>query len=396
MKRWNDKLRPVELVEIDKQGHKMIVAWLLYELNTQDMPLQRRLELGEKIIEGALFDYFYRLVITDIKPPVFYRIRENSEHYEKLTNWVLEELEPVIAPLSSEFWKRLQAYFLQHRGRSLADDILGAAHAYASGWEFDVIKPFNTFDTEHSEIEDAFKERIGQYTSVRGVAELSRGTQTPLGAFAQFCGQLRFQKRWSQLPLIPETSVLGHMFTVACYAYFFSLELNACRARKINNFYCGLFHDLPELLTRDIISPVKRSVDGLSELLREYEQEKLEQRVFSPLQEAGANTLVERLQYFLGTGCPSEFCECIRINGQIKRVSFAELQESANVEDYDPRDGRLIKICDGLAAFVEAHASIRNGIASKPLYEAAARMRDVYRHEKLGSLHVGSIFADFD
>ena len=29
MKRWNDKLRPMELVEVDKQGHKMIVAWLL-------------------------------------------------------------------------------------------------------------------------------------------------------------------------------------------------------------------------------------------------------------------------------------------------------------------------------------------------------------------------------
>lgn len=27
MRRWNDKLRPVELYEIDKQAHKMIVAW---------------------------------------------------------------------------------------------------------------------------------------------------------------------------------------------------------------------------------------------------------------------------------------------------------------------------------------------------------------------------------
>ena len=28
MKRWNDKMRPMELVEVDKQAHKMIVAWL--------------------------------------------------------------------------------------------------------------------------------------------------------------------------------------------------------------------------------------------------------------------------------------------------------------------------------------------------------------------------------
>ena len=34
MRRWNDKLRPVELYEIDKQAHKMIVAWMLTLLNS--------------------------------------------------------------------------------------------------------------------------------------------------------------------------------------------------------------------------------------------------------------------------------------------------------------------------------------------------------------------------
>ena len=29
MQRWNDKIRPVELIELDKQAHKMIVAWFL-------------------------------------------------------------------------------------------------------------------------------------------------------------------------------------------------------------------------------------------------------------------------------------------------------------------------------------------------------------------------------
>ena len=34
-------------------------------------------ENGE-VIEGGIFDYFYRLIITDIKPPVFYRIKANA------------------------------------------------------------------------------------------------------------------------------------------------------------------------------------------------------------------------------------------------------------------------------------------------------------------------------
>ncbi|MGZ7169402.1 MAG: HD domain-containing protein [Halobacteriota archaeon] len=31
-----------------------------------------------------------------------------------------------------------------------------------------------------------------------------------------------------------------------------------CYRRRFHNFFGGLFHDLPEALTRDIISPVKR------------------------------------------------------------------------------------------------------------------------------------------
>ncbi len=40
MKRWHDKMRPMELVEVDKQAHKMIAAWLLFELNSQGMSLE--------------------------------------------------------------------------------------------------------------------------------------------------------------------------------------------------------------------------------------------------------------------------------------------------------------------------------------------------------------------
>ena len=87
MKRWNDKMRPMELVEVDKQAHKMIVAWLLFELNSQNLSAGERGALGEDIVRGGIYDYLYRLVITDIKPPIFYQIKSNPAHYQKLTAW---------------------------------------------------------------------------------------------------------------------------------------------------------------------------------------------------------------------------------------------------------------------------------------------------------------------
>ena len=81
MRRWNDKLRHTELFELDKQAHKMIVAFLLWQQNTKDLPADEQRRIGLEVIEGGIFDYFYRLIITDIKTPVFYRIKANKEHY---------------------------------------------------------------------------------------------------------------------------------------------------------------------------------------------------------------------------------------------------------------------------------------------------------------------------
>lgn len=396
MKRWNDKLRPVELYEVDKQAHKMIVAWLLVQLNTQDLSQAERLDLNEAVIEGAIFDYFYRLVITDIKPPVFYRIKENREHHMQLTAWVLDELERMVRPLDPAFWERMNAYYRRRNADSLADRILEAAHLYASGWEFNLIKGLNPFDDEMPDIDASFRNRLAALEDVRGVRELRAEPMDAFGKLANFCGQLRFQKRWSQTPRIPETSVLGHMFVVACFGYFFSLSLGACRARRQNDFYCGLFHDLPELLTRDIISPVKRSTERLSDLIREYEEQELATRIFNPLRAAGYTQVVERLEYFLGIATGSEFHETVREGGVVRRVTFDELQGSCNRDELDPKDGQVLKVCDTLAAFIEAHSSVRNGITSAHLQEALARLRTDFRKVVLGPLHIGALVADFD
>lgn len=394
--RWNDKLRPAELWEVDKQGHKMILACVLWHENSRNLSDEARIALAAEIIEGGLFDYFYRLVITDIKPPVFYKIKENPEHYSQLTNYVRQELEPVVRSLDEGFWQRMTAYHQQGACTSLARRILDAAHMFASRWEFQIIEPLNAFDDEMPHIHQSFENSLASFCDLQGLpAMLSK--ETALGRFANLCGQLRFQIRWTQAPRIPTTSVLGHMFLVAAYAYFFSLTVNACTARRNNNFFCGLLHDLPELLTRDIISPVKRSVDILPDLIRQYEEQELERRIFAPLQQEGYAELVARLQYYLGIYTGSEFHETVRdAGGKVRRIaSFEELQQHCNADALDPKDGSLVKTCDTLAAFMEAHSSIRNGVASPPMLEAAVRIRNELRRVS-GPLSLGTLLADFD
>jgi putative hydrolase of HD superfamily len=402
MKRWNDKHRSMDLVEVDKQAHKMMVAWMLFSLNSGHLPPGERTALAGEIIEGGIFDYFYRLVITDIKPPVFYRIKANPAHYAKLTAWVLEQLEPRVRSLGEPFWARLTDYLSVPEADTPARRILSAAHLYASSWEYSLIKAENPWDEELLDIESSFRDGLWAYRDLAGAPELAgamfAGERNAIGRFARILGQLRFQTRWSQTPRIPETSVLGHMFIVACYAYFFSLAVDACPARRNNNFFAGLFHDLPELLTRDIISPVKKSVRHIGEMIKEYENQELEQRIFTPLTQGGYSVLADRLAYYLGIEVGSEFQASAVVEGKVAALDEESLDGACNHDAFDPKDGYLLKVCDSLAAFIEAYTAMRNGITSDQLLRAIWRIRTDYAQAVLagGRVHVGALLADFD
>ena len=84
--------------------------------------------------------------------------------------------------------------------------------------------------------------------------------------------KLRFQVRWNQTPRVPPTTVLGHSFYVAALTLLMCYDLNINKERRYNNFFSALFHDLPEAVTRDIISPVKQATDHLPAVVKEIEE----------------------------------------------------------------------------------------------------------------------------
>lgn len=391
--RWNDKLRPVQLSEMEKQAHKMLVACALCHENTLELAPEDAARLTSRVIMGGLADYFYRLVITDIKPPVFYKIRQNPAHYEQLTSYVLKSLFPVLSPLPC-FWQFLENWH-HESAPCLERDILDAAHLYASRWEFNLIQPLNGFDEEMPAIRESFATGLVKFSHLKGMEELLSPNHA-LGRFASLCGQLRFQIRWTQTSRAPATTVLGHMFMVAAIAYLYSLELDFSAARANNNFFSGLFHDFPEVLTRDIISPVKQSYEELPKLIREYEKEELERRVLAPLRGGGLSSWASRIEWYLGLETETEFEQCCRLEGAIRRFEDIESLSACDKAANDPRDGRLVKICDLLSAFLEAHISIRNGSTSPHLVEGRARLKQKLAALAPASLGMSALLADFE
>jgi putative hydrolase of HD superfamily len=380
MQRWNDKVRPVELVELDKQAHKMVIAFFLGKFD-EATPGFSWIE----VIEGGIFDLLQRLIITDLKPPIFYKIKEDRAKYKKLNEWVYKEIEPIISPLGKDFCKRFKAYF-HNSANNINRKILSAAHFYATKWEFDIIERANPDGYEIAAIKKELQKKQNQYSDLKGMVQLRE--EARYRDFIDLCGQLRFQSRWANLHRVPKTSVIGHSLFVALLSYLFSLEISSCERRCVNNYFTGLFHDLPEVLTRDIISPVKRSVEGLSDLIKQYEKEQMEKEVYG--------LIPKEWHKEVRTFTEKEFDSIITFKGRRKKVRSDEINDRYNADIYNPRDGVLVKAADSLAAFIEAYAAIRNGSSSREFQEAKLSFKDTYGRATIAGINFGEIYADFD
>lgn len=351
IQRWNDYPRMMELVELDKQAHKFIIAYFIAK-HEDDVDYTR-------LIEAGLFEFLRRVVVTDIRPDVFRKALQKKG--PELNKWVIEKLTDSLVDIDNGiFLKKFEDFLNDETTYKKERFILKAASYLSTKWEFNIIYQTSQFLSDIEDVKKEIEEEIEDYYELIGVRKIALNKK--LAKVIDLSGRLRFQKRWAQTPRVPETSVLGHMLTVAIFGYFYSLDVKACDKRLQNNFFTALFHDLPEALTRDIISPVKYSVDELADIISEYEITKIEDDILPNV----PFFMQKEFSYLLGLydGVKDEFLDKIIENGTIKVVDDVH---KYNDDKYDAIDGLALKQCDKLSAFVEASLSISHGIKSNEL-----------------------------
>ncbi len=363
MQRWNDQIKTVEFTELDKQAHKMIVAYILgkceEDLGAGDT---EKVQIDWiTVIETGIFDFLKRIVLTDLKPPLIYKIKEDHKKYRKLNQWVFERISPFAGDLGSDFIERLKKH-LYSTEETLETRIVNAAHFYITEWEFSLISQSSHRNFLFDEIDQSIKQEQMRYRGLECMKYFHNNKS--LRDFADIAGQLRFQQRWSHLYRIPKTSVLGHMLIVAMFSYLFSYKAGLSRQRCINNYFTGLFHDLPEVLTRDIINPVKKSVEGLDDLIKEYEIQEMEKKIYKLIPESW--------------------------HGDIRRFTEDEFSNTGE------RDGGLIKGADDLAAYMEAYLALGNGIRNEALVSEMKNLIKKYRGNLISGIDFDKIYRGFE
>lgn len=380
IQRWNDHIRPyVGFTELDKQAHKMFYAYVLAKCEgTDHVDMQ-------KLVEGGLTEFFHRSILTDIKPPIYHKLM--AEKGPQIDEWVIEQLAPKIKGIGGDFFDRLCRYLREDEYAALEKKILKAAHYYASSWEFNIIYPMN------SETHGIEQVKAGVLRDLKKCNTFDGFTQFERDAFLQdFCnliGKLRYQLRWAKAVRLPQTFVMGHMLVVAILSYFMTLELkDPCKTRLVNNFFAGLFHDVPEALTRDIVSPIKKSVEGLDAILAEIEREQMHSVIYPMLPEEWH----EEIEYYTA----NEFASKIKLNGKVRISGSDEINEKYNDDKYDPIDGQIIRGCDHLSAFIEAFMSLSYGVRSEQMVGGYNELRNSYRSKVIGGIDFSIPFGYYD
>lgn len=377
IQRWNDHIRPwAGFTELDKQAHKMFYSYVLGKCEGEGYD---RLLL----LEGGIFEFLHRVILTDIKPPIYHSLMK--EKGQQINDWVLGELKGQLMGLKGGFYEKMTEYFKNPDYAKKEKQILSAAHYYATDWEFKIIYPQNETTYGIEQVKTEVENGLASCNKFAGFEKFSNDEN--LKEFLSLIGKLRYQQRWSRAVRMPQTFVMGHMLVVAILSYFCSLEIGASEKRLENNFFAALFHDLPEVLTRDIVSPVKASVSGLDALIKEIEDDQVKKIIYPLIPEDWQG----ELEYYMR----DEFTSRIKKNGEVRHVSSEEINAKYNFNEFDAIDGEIIRGCDHLSAYLEASMSTKYGIQSEQIQSGYHNLSSKYENKIIAGVDFGQLFDYF-
>lgn len=387
IQRWNDLIRPFDLVEMDKAAEKMVLAYIIGKYEEHN---------GKYIdwkwmIYASLFDLLRKISLCDIKAPVQQMLRRQfPNEYMHLNEWVLNQYKHIMPDekLFSEFTiyvGRQSGSFKTPEELKPSMDVYRAAHKYSTIRELEMLSIVNEKERLKN-IQNELEAEIQPYLHLEGLQKLV--THQKAFDFLLKIEQLRFQTRWNQTPRVPATSVLGHCFYVAIMTLLLGRESNPnmCDRRVINNYFSALFHDLPESVTRDIISPVKTATDDLPNIVKKIEDEIVNKELVPLMEPFFADELI----YYTS----DEFSDRILDkNHEILHISWDELNNKYNSAEFEPIDGRLVRICDHFSALMEADISIKHGITSDHLIKGRDGTLAHYKKDEIISgINVNELF----
>jgi putative hydrolases of HD superfamily len=272
IKRWNNFPRVEYISFLDNIGFVLHIALFLAYLEEKNGKTVDTLY----IIKKVMFESLKWLMLSDINAGTRdYIMAIDSEIYKNVENEALKKIFSLdgLEEIKSDIESILESEKKQE------DIIIQAARKYSAWCECKVNARV------YDEIFEVPLEKIQeQLDSLR--SELSSLTELLENEnFQKYLSHIRrlsHSIRWSGENRLVPISVMAHLVIVAMITYFISLiESWEWHQYDIKNMlFTALYHDIPEAITWDIISPVKNSVPWFADIIEQAEKNMLDDYLF--------------------------------------------------------------------------------------------------------------------
>ena len=274
MKRWNNFPRIEDVSHLDNVWFVMHVSLFLAYLEEKDWAKIDR----EFLLKRIIFNSFSGLILSDISSWTRdYILKINDTVFSEIENKAFDFLLSQDAP---EYIKKDIKDVLNNKEKKLELFIIEASKKYA--WYMECKINEKVF----WDIYEVPLNQINLYLEDKRIDLKSLDILLKNDNYKKYLTHIRrlsHSMRWNQNKRIFPISVMSHLVVITFISYIiWKIENDSWANYDIQELMLrSVYHDIPEAITWDIITPTKKAVEWFEEVLEKVEIKMMDDYIFS-------------------------------------------------------------------------------------------------------------------
>ncbi|AEX86385.1 hypothetical protein XO10_09905 [Marinitoga sp. 1135] len=257
--RWNNRPALVRFTEADNVFHSLLLELIALEYLNQNHGYKLSIS---KNIKAKLYKELPKIILSDVSLDTKKRIlKKDKSIWDKVLDKSYKELKEgiVVDIFKSEYDEKFEKY-------SSFIDLMVALK------EIEV--NYRVFPEYFSEPKTETENKIKELRNLEYIDELENILSYVLTTSTRMTTMYRWNKNHRNV----RSSVSAHTFMVVSTAIVFYYLDNQKDENLLNEIIiASILHDFPEAFTGDVITPTKKKVEGLEEIITDVENEMIEE-----------------------------------------------------------------------------------------------------------------------
>lgn len=273
IKRWNNFPRIEDVTPLDNSGFVIHIALFLAHLEEKQWKIIDK----EYIVKKIIFKLFDSLILADINSGT-------RDYISKIDSKIIWKLNKKVQKFlfSFEWWDFIREdmkNILEDKTMILENKIISASKNFA-GYQEVLINSrvfTNTYDVPLFQIKEFLEEEKKELFSLNLLLDSEKYKK-----YLLHIRRLSHSTRWSGKQRNYPISVMSHLVITTFISYIlWNLEkLNWEKIDILDLMFRSIYHDIPEFITGDIITPTKKAIPWFVDILEKVEEKMMDDYFF--------------------------------------------------------------------------------------------------------------------